>query len=294
MKSSSTHRSWHRRARAILIPALAAAACTTSGPVTASSALFDVPYADVAALSARAEDRRLEYGTDPLQFALGWLPSGPARALVVFVHGGCWLSEYDVEHGRALTAALADAGFEAWALEYRRSGDDGGGWPGSLEDVVAGVSAVHEERGARPLLLIGHSAGGHLGLLATARMRGEVRAGIGLAAITDVAAYAGGDSGCQRATAGFFGGSPEELPQSYREATVTVRGLEGRAILLQGDADAIVPVAQASVAGVESRRLEGVGHFDWVHPGSHAFDVLLTELEALALETPALEGSAAP
>lgn len=282
-----------RSLSAALLATVALTACKSAGPIETDdtapidSLLFDVPYSDAAALVVRDEDRRLDYGPDALQFALGWLPKGTPRALVVFIHGGCWLSAYDLEHVRAATSALADAGYEAWAIEYRRSGDQGGGWPGSLDDVVAAVRALHAESDTRPLLLMGHSAGGHLGLLAAARLRDEVASAFGLAAITDVVAYAGGDSGCERATLSFFDGSPEERPASYREATVAAEGLGGRAVLLHGEADSIVPVAQAEVAGLDTELLGGVGHFDWVHPGSHAFKRLLEELEHALEEGPA-------
>ncbi|MEM6701587.1 MAG: alpha/beta fold hydrolase [Acidobacteriota bacterium] len=273
-----------RSRRLAAAPALLATllvGCATSGGLEAPiPGLFDVPYSEVTALQVRSADERLEYGSSPLQFALGWRPlDGKPRALVVFVHGGCWLSDYDLEHGRAVTAALADAGYETWAIEYRRSGDEGGGWPGSLEDVVTAVQALHDQRESRPLLLVGHSAGGHLALLAAQRMPSSVTAIVGLAAITDVIDYARGTNGCQQATPRFFGGLPDEAAEEYREATVTADGLEERATLLHGHADAIVPVSQANVGDLETKRLERVGHFDWVHPRSHAFSVLLEVLE---------------
>ena len=50
--------------------------------------------------------------------------------MVVVVHGGCWLSEYSLDHIAGFCAALTDVGLATWSLEYRRVGDEGGGWPG--------------------------------------------------------------------------------------------------------------------------------------------------------------------
>ncbi|AGH46129.1 alpha/beta hydrolase family protein [Paraglaciecola psychrophila] len=64
-----------------------------------------------------------------------------ANPLVILIHGGCWLRAYDIQHTFALNIGLAQAGFNVWSLEYRRSGDIGGGWPSSYDDVKAGILA---------------------------------------------------------------------------------------------------------------------------------------------------------
>ena len=55
--------------------------------------------------------------------------------LVILIHGGCWLNSFDVNHSRPLATALNHAGFAVLSLEYRRTGDPGGGWPSTLEDI---------------------------------------------------------------------------------------------------------------------------------------------------------------
>ena len=48
-------------------------------------------------------------------------------------------------------------------LEYRRAGMQGGGWPGTSEDVTAALAAVLADPGLPDRsVLVGHSAGGHL------------------------------------------------------------------------------------------------------------------------------------
>jgi dipeptidyl aminopeptidase/acylaminoacyl peptidase len=127
-------------------------------------------------------------------------------------------------------------------------------------------------------VIVGHSAGGHLALLAGSR-NPHVNAVIGLAAITDVVAYSRGDNSCQKATLDFMGGDYESNAAAYRQANPANRALHPDSILLHGDADDIVPLQQAELPGAASRLLEGAGHFDWIHPGTRAYRLLLSTLE---------------
>ena len=72
-----------------------------------------------------------------------------------------------------LARDLAARGFAAWNIEYRRVGQEGGGWPGTLEDVAAAADAVPGLDGVDPsrVVTVGHSAGGHLALWLAARHR---------------------------------------------------------------------------------------------------------------------------
>jgi acetyl esterase/lipase len=108
------------------------------------------------------------------------VPGGTAGPvpLVIFLHGGFWRSAFDRVHAGPLATALAAAGFAVCVPEYRRTGQRGGGWPGTFDDVAAAVdvlpSRVRAAVGAglisaEPVLLAGHSAGGHLALWAASR-----------------------------------------------------------------------------------------------------------------------------
>lgn len=248
----------------------------------------NVSYASVTALGFTPASVKRVYGdADPqLQYGLLWLPANPDGAqkapLVVLVHGGCWLNAYDIRHTFPLSSALAEAGYAVWSLEYRRTGDAGGGWPGSSEDVKAGL-AFASTLTEYPLdldrmVIVGHSAGGHLALLAafgSPRLAGVV----GLAAITDIVAYSRGTNDCQTATLDFMGGTYEQQAAAYAAANPVGKPLPGNTILLQGDIDTIVPVAQAHVPGAVTEVYAGAGHFDWIHPGTGAYGLLLSTLE---------------
>ena len=81
------------------------------------------------------------YGPHPDQVANLHLPAaeGGPWPVVVLVHGGFWRSRWDRTLMTALADDLARHGFAAWNVEYRRVGQEGGGWPGTLDDVAAAV-----------------------------------------------------------------------------------------------------------------------------------------------------------
>jgi acetyl esterase/lipase len=275
---------------ALLSTCLVMSLCLTTAPRVYGNenVINNVGYSDVTGLDYFRADDKLVYGDDDssLQYGLLWIPrelAAPARApLIILIHGGCWLNAYDIQHSFPLASALAGEGYAVWSVEYRRTGDTGGGWPGSFEDVVQAVQYIHSlERFPVDFdhtVIVGHSAGGHLALLAGAR-HPHVKAVVGLAAITDVVSYSRGENSCQKATVDFLGGDYESRPAAYREANPAGQALHANNILLHGDADTIVPLQQAELPGASSRRLGGAGHFDWIHPGTRAYQLLLSTVE---------------
>jgi acetyl esterase/lipase len=244
----------------------------------------DVAYSKITASAYKEPDEYISYGEDPLQFASLWLPSeakSKKNQLIVFIHGGCWLNAYDIKHSYALTTALAQEGYAVWSLEYRRSGDLGGGWPGTFDDILAGIKSINglpnHAYTLNNTVVVGHSAGGHLALLAGSQIP-ELKAIIGLAAITDIVSYAEGQNSCQQATSQFMSGSTTEKSQQYKDANPIAHKMHEKTVLLQGDADNIVPPQQALALGVTVVKNAGAGHFDWIHPGSSAYQQLLRQL----------------
>jgi len=138
-----------------------------------------VSFQEVLALPATPANARIAYGSAPTQFGELWVPPGPGpHPVAVVIHGGCWSAEYGEAHIRPVCAALARAGVAAWCLEYRRVGDEGGGWPGTFEDVARGADHLRAIAPAHGLDLqrvvaVGHSAGGHLALWLAGRAREE-------------------------------------------------------------------------------------------------------------------------
>ncbi|WP_163167097.1 alpha/beta hydrolase [Arthrobacter sp. Alg241-R88] len=128
---------------------------------------------------AAGQRHRYQYGDDPSQWGELFLPElsdgGKHRGVVVVIHGGYWRSRYGAELGEPLARDLAGRGLAAWNLEYRRAGN-GGGWPNTFQDVLAGIDKLQELAVPHSLDLtrvvaLGHSAGGHLAVWAAGRDR---------------------------------------------------------------------------------------------------------------------------
>lgn len=242
----------------------------------------DVSFAAVEALPAGSPDAVLRYGDSPSQFVELWLPPGRNRdvPVVIFVHGGCWLSEYSIDHSHPLATALAGQGYAVWNIEYRRSGEPDGGYPESLDDIRAAITLLRQSPPAgvdiTRAALAGHSAGGHLALLAS----GDLPV-IGLAPIIDVAAYAEGEGSCNAAAIQFMSATPVQQPQAYRAATPIV---EPRDTVLMGSLDTIVP-AQTRYLQAGRSHWSAAGHFDWIHPGTPAWKEWLDALQKTLPET---------
>ena len=244
-----------------------------------------VSFEDILELPYRVSDYKVYYGVGSLQFGRLWLPVGKNNGTVIFIHGGCWMNEYHIDHAYAFATELASVGYAVWSLEYRRTGDLGGGWPGTFADVISGINKLKDlgkfGLDMEKLVLMGHSAGGHLAILAGARAELlDVKPSLvlGLAAITDVIAYAKGQSSCQQSASAFMGGSPDERPDVFEEVQPANYGVDPDTVLLYGAFDQIVSSSQAILSGARSVRHEFAGHFDWIHPGTDAFRMILAVL----------------
>ena len=254
---------------------------TDSGPPGTVTVDFGVSFDDVLALPQPQVSESVSYGSDELQTLAHYPADGEGRAEILLIHGGCWSNAYSRDHLLPLAWALADAGYSTWLPEYRRVGDAGGGWPGSLEDVAAALAWIADQTDG-PLVLVGHSAGGHLALLASQEVNPSVAGVLGLAPITDLGSYGAQEGSCQAMVSEFLGGSLEEYPLIYREASVIPERVSVSARLLLGTEDPIVGVDQlAGFRPEQVRLLPGAGHFDLIHPGTAAFPILLETLAAL-------------
>jgi len=256
--------------------------------------LENIPYMKISELPTTSPTQTYTYGQNEHQYIAFWAGKGSTKkAPIIMIHGGCWLSVFDMQHSIAQANGLAAEGHDVYSLEYRRTGKSGGGWPATFEDVQMGILHVINmlDKDVMMLNLIGHSAGGHLALLAASDIqrhlasaeRDDIRLNVvGLAAITDIAQYARGDNSCQTVTKDFMQGMPEQVPASYFMANPIHIPLTDSAIsnviLLQGDADTIVPVRQARHPHGQTVIVPNAGHFDWLHPQSVAFGQLLEVL----------------
>lgn len=195
----------------------------------------------------------------------------------------------------AIAEDLVRRGFAVWNLEYRRLGAPTGGWPGTFDDVIAGMdrlarfSAEGIDLDLDRVVVSGHSAGGHLALWTAARRRREkpggirIRAVVGQAPLADlVRAHELGVGGT--AVRELLGGTPAEHPERFRSASPqALLPLGVPQLVIHGTSDDIVPVeisrryAQAARAAgdeVELVELPDAGHMDFLDPASSAHRAL--------------------
>ena len=244
-----------------------------------------VSFSEVLDLSVEADRVLLPYGPQNQQ-TLVHFPVGTTDAdSVLVIHGGCWSNAYGVNHSLPMAAALSDVGLDVWAAEYRRVGDEGGGWPGSLEDVKSAARYVTQITGKAPLL-VGHSAGGHLALKAAEDPNLSISGVVALAPITDLVSYGAETGSCQSMVLKFMGDDSYNPSDAYRVASVRIEDIIVPVIVVIGDADPIVDLTQVeSFSSEQLRTIPEAGHFDLIHPETPAFKVVKSTVEHLLKET---------
>lgn len=242
-----------------------------SEPVSFGDVL-QLPFGDVAQKQA--------YASSVQNTVVNIGGSSSSLGVITLIHGGCWSNAYDRNHTLPMAEALSTLGYDVWVPEYRRVGDEGGGWPGSLQDIITAVEFVTDKTGQQPIL-VGHSAGGHLALRA-AQTGLAIHGVVGLAPITDLVSYGAESGSCQSMVAPFMGDDAYSPDESYRDASVTLYAIDVPVAVVIGKEDPIVGATQvAAFDAVQITTVDGAGHFDVIHPETDAFTAVLTALEAI-------------
>ncbi len=252
---------------------------------------------DILTLPPPPADARLYYGGEPLQFADLRLPKaagfwhqlGNVRShpVVMNIHGGFWRNKYDLLHAGHLCAALTAQGFATWNIEYRRVGDPGGGWPGSFTDVRAAFAMLPHiadkyHFDMTRVVVMGHSAGGQLAVCLAGHEPLVTRV-VSLAGVLDLMrAHELGLS--DDAVGEFLGGSPQQVPDNYRDADpMQLKIPQALQVIIQGTDDDVIPAEiahryvdakRAALSGkenVELIEIKAAGHFDLIDPHSEAW-----------------------
>jgi acetyl esterase/lipase len=273
-----------------------------------SVGLSSVGIATVSSCGASTKRRakaativRHAYGADASQFGDLYRPGGPEQpGVVVVIHGGFWLAQYDLTLGAPLATDLVERGYTVFNVEYRRIGNDGG-WPSTLLDVAAGIDLLASiDVDTSRVAVIGHSAGGQLAAWAAGRARlaagtpgsapkVTVTAVVSQAGVLDLATAARQGVGGS-AVPDFVGGLPDQVPQRYAIADPIAQvPLVAPTLCVHGRSDLNVPFAQSSAyvaaakaAAANATLVEVPGdHFALIDPTSVAWKTVVEALPGL-------------
>ena len=270
---------------------IVSAVAAEPSPSAAPSGSKTLTWAELSAMPLPPPGKRIKYGDGPQHFGELRLPPGDGpHPVMVLIHGGCWQNAFDYVYITHLAAWLSERGVATWTIEYRRLGDEGGGWPGTFLDVARATDALREiartsSIDVQRVYSGGHSAGGQLALWLASRGKFDdaselfvkdplpIRGVLGLAAITDLAQYRiGPPKSCHSSVEPLLGGTPEQVPARYAQTSPIERlPLGVRQVLLQGGKDPIVSAESVRAFAAAAERagdkpvllsLDSLGHFE--------------------------------
>jgi acetyl esterase/lipase len=254
---------------------------------------------------------KISYGEQADQWLQLAFPRGRPIGTAVLLHGGFWRAAWTATLMEPLAEDLVARGWNVANAEFRRMNEAGeGGYPRILEDVASAIGTLVKRWNEvpRPLVAIGHSAGGHLALWAAAHQ--SLVAGAGPRPVVEldgVVAQAGVLDlvGAARARLGrnavplMMGAAPEQAPGRYDRACPTrLLPLGVAQLLVHGTKDEHVPwemseryhrAATAASDEVELVLLDDVGHFEHLDPRHAAWRAVMEWLKQLSDHWPSVD-----
>ena len=260
---------------------------------------------------AIASSIKLTYGNQPSQFGVLRLPDASGKCPVVITfHGGFWKAKYGLEEISPVDEDLTKRGYATWNVEYRRVGEPGGGWEGTFHDAMDSANFLSQFKKDFPLdlsrvVIIGHSAGGHLALWLASRINRlnqdmmdgllqiPIKGVISLAGVSDLEKMweIDAQNGIDSPVENLMGGTPKEFPDRYRFASPIDQLPVGiPQILIHGDSDVDVPVelslkyyhrAIGLKDQVDLKILPKTDHFMLIDPLSTAWQSVIDSLNKL-------------
>ena len=224
------------------------------------------------------------------------------------MHGGCWTSKFGgITQLRNMAGALAARGIAVWNVEYRRTDEAGGGYPGTYQDMHAALEllaaqAARNRLDLERLVAVGHSAGGQLVQWMAGRERIppssplhrakplKIPAVVSLGGLADLRNEAALiKASCGRDTQELAGLPGPGRPDVFTDTNAAELMPNGsRTWLVTGELDTISPprvahdyAARARKAGdrAEVVILPGASHYDEVAASSFAWPQVLAVIE---------------
>jgi acetyl esterase/lipase len=260
---------------------------------------------DYMALSGPQPSEHIAYGRAPSQYVELFEPRGNGPfPVVLLVHGGCWIKQFGgIVQMRNVAGALAAQGIAVWNVEYRRVDEQGGGYPGTFQDMIDAVDllivkAAQHNLDTTRIVAMGHSAGGHLVQWLASRARlppssplykpdpFPVREVIALGSIGDLRNRVDGRGQVCGIDVMQLTGKPSAARPDIYSDTSPAEMLPNRShtVLINGALDTVSPPdtafayasrAQTANDAVETLILPNASHYDEVSAESPAFTLIL-------------------
>lgn len=225
------------------------------------------------------------YGAEPAQIIEVSLGRGARqRPLVIIIHGGFWRPDIDRVHARPMAEAIAAAGWTVALPEYSRVPRDPAPTLNDLTLILTEAPRRAPTHNGR-VVLVGHSAGGHLALWAAAAQACPVLTGtLALAPVADLLLTHELSLG-NGAVSRFLGCDPVSRPDLDPRR---MPGSSTATTIVHGVDDDTVPLAisESYIAAHPQVRwvpVAGAGHYELIDPLAPAWPTVMTELAALPL-----------
>jgi acetyl esterase/lipase len=270
---------------------------------------------DILKIPFTPAQQRIAYGNDAHQFGDLRIPkgSGPYPVLVV-IHGGCWTSKFaNLDFMSAFSEEFTKAGMATWNIEYRCVDQTGGGWPGTFLDIGKAVDHLREiaplyQLDLDSVVIIGHSAGGHLALWTGARhaLKNDSdlyspnplvpKAVVNIGGPGDLRGFLSLQESCckDKVIHKLLGNFAEISEKNLAQASpFELLPFAAKQILMTGEYDEAAPVAsqQAYVkrakklgADVESIVIKDAAHFEVIAPATDAWGTIKNRVMKLFKE----------
>ena len=223
-------------------------------------------------------------------------PAGQGPHPTLFnIHGGP--EAHDEDTFSATAQAWVDHGYAVVLVNYRGSSGYGREWrdaikgkPGLTE--LADIAAIHDRLIAdgvvdpKRSVLSGASWGGYITLLGLGTQPERWSAGIGIVPIGDyVAAFEDEMEPLKRYDAALFGGTPAEVPDTYRVANpiTYIERVRVPLLLTVGQNDPRCPARSVDIYAARLREL-GIPFEEYRYDAGHGSVVVAEQIKQLALQ----------
>ncbi|MEX3914398.1 alpha/beta hydrolase family protein [Bacillus paralicheniformis] len=250
----------------------------------------------------------ISYGVHHSQYGVLRVPKGKEpHPVIVTIHGGFWQSRFNLKENNPIAMDLTNRGYATWNIEYRRVGEEGGGWTGTFNDVIDAINHLTHLKEPYSLdlsavIIIGHSAGGQLALWLASRnvqvksdqtfneLIVPIKKVISLAGVTDLKKMweFHKEKGVRSHVSALIGGAPQEVAERYKMVSpIELLPIKIDQVLVHGMLDRHVPVeiskdyylkATEQGCNVSLVVLSDVEHFKIIDPTSTAWDSVIESI----------------